>query len=317
MAFDQASSGLAAAVAPQSQARDRIVVLGRTQAGKTVYLSALYYSLWKERSEIRVRAMDGPTHKACIEVIDSLKRGVWPSSTIGSRYLNVEVRYKDVWRPLVSLDYPGEVFRKAFIENTTGSDVEELLEHIDRAAGVVILLDPAVVVEQGLMTSMDDDFGMMKAVERIRSWPGGEKVTVVLVLTKYDRRKKLIEAAGGLSVFVRQHYRALVRMCGHVRLFVCSAVQEQNGNEGPKIHPDFRPTGVVAPLRYILESIDGHSKAKVEQEQNERRLATMRDHVEREARRRVQRLWLIVFAVVFGLILLALITWGAWELGSL
>jgi len=317
MGAQETMPSLAAAIAPHGHARDRVVVLGRTQAGKTVYLSALYYTLWKEKSEIRVRALDGPTHKACIEVIDSLKRGVWPSSTIGSRYLNMEVSYKGAWRPLVSLDYPGEVFRKAFIDNTTGSDVEDLLDHIDRAAGVILLLDPAVVVEQGMMISMDDDFGMMKAIERIRAWPDGAEVPIALVLTKYDRRRHIIEAEGNLASFVKKHYRALLRVCVHLRTFVCSAVQEQGGPNHSKIRPDFRPTGVVAPLRHILESLTQHANQKAQLEQQRRQLDAAREYAQSAVRRRSRTMWLIVCAVVFGIMLLALITWGAWELGSL
>lgn len=291
------------------KSRDRVVVLGRTQAGKTIFLSALYCRLWREPSDISIKAVDGRTHKSCIDVFETLREGRWPSSTVGSRYLDFEVTWRGEARPLVSLDYPGEVFRKAFIENSQSPDVEELLEHIDRAAGVICLLDPAIVVGSDLRVAMDDDFGMVKAIDRIRSWPDGERVPVAIVLTKYDVRKAMVEADGGPAGFVRKHYRALACSCPNARVFAASAVQVSAGPEGPEILQDFRPTGIIPPLRFVLHSLrqseqraDAERKMTLAREWNQKAL-------DQEVRDRRTAIW---FWTVASLGFLAIMLASGW-----
>jgi hypothetical protein len=295
--------------------RDRIVILGRTQAGKTIFLATLYHRLWEDQSEIAVRGMDGRTHKACIEIVETLRSGRWPSSTVGSKYLDIEVRYKGQARPLVSLDYPGEVFRKAFVDGMRGPDVDELLEHVDRAAAVIALVDPAVVIGESLSNAADDEFGMYKALDRIKAQPGGAEVPVALVLTKWDLRASMVRSAGGLVEFVRSRYRAVAQTAPTMRVFTCSAVQQQDGPSGPAVHPKFKPHGVVAPLRYILKSLDEVDAARARTEQV-REAALWNEQLiqqEQDGRRRSIVLW----SIFWGSFLIVLSAAGllVWWLG--
>ncbi len=297
--------------------RDRIVVLGRTQSGKTIYLAALYCRLWKTPEDIAIKAVDGRTHKSCVEIYETLRSGRWPSSTIGSRYLDFEITWQKEARPLVSLDYPGEVFRKAFIENTASPDVEELLDHVDRAAGVIVLLDPAVMVNKDMRVSMDDDFGMLKALERIRMWPGGDRVPVSIVLTKYDKRAPMIKADGGPSEFMRKRYRSLVAANREARVFVCSAVQQKDSPQGPVVDPKFHPTGVVAPLRHVLSSLQEQDRDREGRRVAEVYKENYHKLVREEQTRRHRAVWLWTGGVIGALIILAIVGWISLKLGSL
>lgn len=272
--------------------RDRIVVLGRTQAGKTIFLACLYYRLWKtDEGDLRIRAVDGQTHRACIETIETLRAGDWPSSTTGSRYLNFIVSYRGREYPLVSLDYPGEVFRRAFIDGADTPDVRDLLDHIDRAAGVVALVDPAVT--KGRLTdAMDDDFGMLKAIERIRSWPGGESTPVVLVLTKHDRHAARIERAGGPAAFVRRHYAALAQAVPGMKTTVCSAVREQGDDRRPVLDSRHPPRGVVEPVAHLIREIDRREAAERDAARQRGYAQVVREAAEREHSERTRSILL-------------------------
>lgn len=307
----------AAPGADRPRDRNRIVILGRTQSGKTIFLSALYARLWTEPGDLSIKAIDGRTHKACIEVFQTLREGRWPSSTIGSRYFDFEVSHNGISRALVSLDYPGEVFRKAFVDNIQSPDVEELLDHIDRAAGVIALFDPAVVARSDMRVAMDDDFGMLKAIERIRSWPGGDEVPVAVVLTKYDTRASVIKAAGGPDAFVKQHYRALVEANRDVKVFVASAVQQKKGSSGAEIDRDFKPAGLVAPLRHVVTRLEQIERHKHQIRERAVVADAMQRAVQSSQRARHRAVWLWTSGLVVGVIALAALGWLAWRLGSL
>lgn len=241
---------------PGSTTKDRIVVLGRPQAGKTIFLASLYLAGWNRTGDVQIEAMNGRTHKAVMETVETLKAGKWPSSTTGSKYFDLSVRLNGFSKPLVSLDYPGEVFRKAFIDGSDTDDVGELLEHIDRAVAAIVLLDPAVVEENRPTVAMDDNYGMAKAIERIRSWPGGESVPIAIVLTKHDQHRQLIREHGGATAYVNKRYRSLVRAAGQVAVFSCSVVHESRDPVVPdRIVRTFTPDATLAPLRWVFEML--------------------------------------------------------------
>lgn len=294
--------------------RNRIVILGRRQAGKTVYLSVLYHTLWKQGGPLSLVALDGGTHTACLDTISTIRGGEWPASTVGSKYLNLEVRWRNESWPMVSLDYPGEVFRKAFIDNTQTEDVRELLEHVDRAAAVIALVDPAVVSGDSLQEAAEDDFGMLKAIERIRQSPGGEVVPIAFVLTKYDVRKRLIRESGGTVAFVKRWYRHILKSAGRLDVFVAAAVPEPPRGKGLTFDPNAEPRGVVKPLQFIIEQLhDSRAAQQVESAGRARREAKSKELRTAE----LERLRSVKFWAVFwlGFVLLAGLLWLGTILG--
>jgi hypothetical protein len=181
----------------ESVERDTILILGRRRAGKTVYLATLYNSLWKALGGLTMKALAGPTHKMLTGVADQLQRGQWPEATLGTRQLEFELDDHGHKRVVVAFDYSGEDFRRAFVDEQTESpEVEKLLSYLHRAAAVILLIDPAVAAGGTHDEIVDDDFGMVQAIEKIRDWHGAEDVPVVLALTKADRNREVIQSAG-------------------------------------------------------------------------------------------------------------------------
>lgn len=295
--------------------RDQIVVIGRRRSGKTIFLASIYGKLWKSLDGMTAKALTGETHKELIEVNRILKQGQWPSATVGATQVAMELEYHHRKRLLVALDYAGEKFSDAFVkENTEDPVVKDLLRHIDRAVTVMLLIDPSVIAGDDMDAAVDDDFGMVQAVQRIRNWPGGDSVPIVLVLTKMDLHQHLIDRSGGAKEFVRQHFPALVRVLKEIPIFQVSAVQvEQTPDGNLKPRRDSALINVVNPLQYCLLQIDRDERAVQRQQKEEERQRKVRQMEMEEQRleRSNKIFWAFVivamFAVGLGLIALILV----------
>lgn len=247
--------------------RDTILILGRRRAGKTVYLATLYDALWKSLDGLTMKAVAGPTHKMLTGVADQLRRGHWPEATLGTRQLEFELDDHGRKRVVVAFDYSGEDFRRAFVDEETESpEVQKLLGYLQRAAAVILLIDPAVAATGKHDEVVDDDFGMVQAIEKIRNWRGGEDVPVVLALTKADRNRKIVLSAGTKREFILRHYPALVRTLRKLTVFTISAVQEVRAADGStRPSPDSVPINIDKPLLRCLERMDQHDERKHKQ----------------------------------------------------
>lgn len=241
--------------------RDRIVILGRTQAGKTVYMSRLYEQLWNSKSPlIHMRTLSGVPHVTLMKMISSMQEGHWPLGTLESTHIDVEVNFANRKFKLIMLDYPGEVFSKAFVEGEIDrADTRDLVEHIDRAAGAILLVDPKNAVEsRDQLKRADDDYGMAAVVHRIRSHPGGDQVPLAIVLTKLDERANLIRSLGGLKVFSHAYLSNLIRPAvKSYKIFVTVAVYSRISRRTGKSVPNLQeaPLKVVEPLSWILHRL--------------------------------------------------------------
>ncbi len=306
-AFDDAITAVREATLPPLDGpppeRDRIVVIGRRAAGKTIFLARLYERLWRSTGELSMKALSGPAHLFLEQVADCLRKGEWPPATISSTHLEMEVHYQGRRHVMVGLDYAGELFSKAFVhEQSDVPEVRELLNHIDRAAAVIVLADPAVVVSQVVDVVVDDDFGIVKALERIRRWPGGEDVPVVLVLTKYDQNKNLLARYGGATHFVRKHYPALLRTLQRVQIFAMSAVQAVRDDRG-QLRPRQESVTyhVEEPLTYCMKHIAQNAQqmeAEVRRRAEEARLHQLTRVMEEQERRRQLKFAVFVASLV-------------------
>ncbi|HMN96432.1 MAG TPA: hypothetical protein PKC43_11240 [Phycisphaerales bacterium] len=300
----------AAATAKLAPPRDRIVVLGRRAAGKTIYLARLYDLLWQGRDGLSVRALDGKGHRACMEVVSELKEGRWPPGTLASTYLRLEISFGGARQRLVALDYPGEVFRRAFVDGVDAPDTRELIEHVDRASAVMLLIDPGVALREEFDEFIDDDFGMAQAIHRIRAAPGGARVPVAVLLTKCDQHRAALREAGGLRAFCVRRYRGLLRGVQLFRLYGTVAVHAErvpSGRTVPQYHRD--PIGVVEPLRFCL-AISAENRAREEAQLRvveSARAAVAAQGAALESQRRSVLTWSIAAAAtlfVFGLVAL-------------
>ena len=236
--------------------RDRIVILGRRRAGKTVYLSRLYEQLWEGRDGVMARAGDGAMHERCMEICEELAQGKWPAATAGSIFSRLEVTVDQKRIELVALDYPGEVFRRALVENAQDDQSMSLLKHIDRAAAVLLLIDPGNLETGSTAARVDDDYGMVQAIDRIRRSEGGHRVPVAVVFTKCDEHVQLIRDTGTPREFAQERIPNLFRYGGDVRVFAASAVRTRRDAIGRAVpHIERPPRGIIEPLRYCLGGV--------------------------------------------------------------
>ena len=290
--------------------RDRIIVLGRRRSGKTVYLARLYERMWNSKGEIHMGAVDGQTHLGLLSQIDAMSKRSWPASTEALSHFKIDITYQNEKFLMVALDYPGEVFRRAFMEGSDEPAVRELLDNVDRAAAVIVLVDPGVMFEGDMIEQADQDFGLVAAIKRIRDWPGAENVPVAITLTKCDRYRDEIEAAGGISRFVKDKYanlyRAAVARGRAGTVFACAAVRSKKDGLGREM-PDLSktPKGLVEPLEYCLKQMRGHrAQRRLEAHaEDQRRAVEEAQMVEAELDRKMSMLttWLIGVSILFVL----------------
>jgi hypothetical protein len=248
--------------------RDRIVVIGRRQSGKTVYLATLYEALWRSTDGLTGKALTGLAHKHLMEAHAALRRGEWPPATLGSARVELEIAYKGRKHLLVTLDFAGEVFARAFLHDAQQSpDVVQLLEHIDRAAAVILLVDPSVGFGSDHEAAMEEDFGLAQAVERIRNWPGGDTVPIVMVFTKADIYGGLVNQSGSDgSEIVRHHFPSLVRLLGKIPVCHVSAVQTVRNDDGKMLpSKNSKAMNIDKPLKYCLRAMTNAEEVKLQE----------------------------------------------------
>ena len=252
------------AIAPASApvaVRDRVVILGRTQAGKTVFVSRLYEQLWNSKEAmIHMRALSGVPHVKLMSMMEMMRGGRWPEATLGQQFIDVECTFARRKFRLTLLDYPGEVFSKAFVRGELdAADAVDLVEHVDRAAGAILLVDPQSAVDShNVKVVADIDYAMNRVIHRIRDFPGGDRVPIAIVLTKCDLRHDLIRSLGGLKSFARTYLLNLLRPAGpRIKLFQSVAVWTRESRRTGERVPDLErsPVNLVEPLTWVLQQM--------------------------------------------------------------
>jgi len=261
--------------------RDRILMLGRRTAGKSVFLSRLYEQAWRGRDGLHMRATDGSMHEVCMDMVDQLKTGLWPAATAGSLSSGVDVSWQGQHATMVLLDYPGEVFRRAFVEGGGDEQSDMLIDHVDHAAAVILLIDPGNVHAGDVTEVVDDDYGMVQAVARIRNAPDGNHVPIAVALTKCDEHLGLVQEAGGARGFVEKYLPNLVRYGGRMRMFATASVRTRLDALGnPVPNTQYAPSGLIDSVKYCMKHV-GLQLQQAEQRHGER----LQDQRQQEAAR--------------------------------
>jgi GTPase SAR1 family protein len=255
-------------------ARDRIVVLGRPQAGKTVYLSLLYEHAWNSCCSFKMKALKGVHHESLIKSARKIKKKInseeeqFLPRTIEVVKPYLEIQYDGKSRTMVSLDYSGEVFQQAFIkDNHEKEEVKELLEHIDRAQSIILLVDPSHLVEDEGSGEIDNTYGMLKAIERVKNWPNGNEVPIVLVVTKTDKNQELLTKNGGTVNFIKKNFRNLIETTKNLKLCKISALYPDGTDNNHQKHACAK---LEAPLTYCLDIINENEKLLNHQKERKR-----------------------------------------------
>lgn len=278
--------------------RDRIVILGRQGAGKTVYLSLLYDLLWKSKGDLSMKALHGEHHREFIKTVVGLRQGRWPAPTTSNRRAYIEITHKGESRLTVAMDYSGELIEKAFVSEDETDEVRELLDQLDHAAAVVLFIDPEDVVgpKANIDSTVENDFGIVQAMTRLRGWAGGADVPIVLVLTKVDHTGPLLKEHGGTDAFVRKFFPKLIRTTRNLRVCKVSAVQTTKERKS-EIKADFVPRNLEMPLRYCLDKI---SEVEENAEVAKRREANIQK-IKRDIKRDKIIGWCIAVVIAVGL----------------
>ncbi|MCH2140529.1 MAG: hypothetical protein MK100_05785 [Phycisphaerales bacterium] len=281
--------------------RDRLLLLGRRTAGKTVFLARLYEQAWKGAGGLRMRAREGAMHQRCMEVVEQLQQGKWPDATAGSMTSEVEVVWDGRAITMVMLDYPGEVFRQAFVEGGHSDQVASLIEHVDAAAAILLLIDPGNVRQGEIEARIDDDYGMVAAVDYIRKSSGGTDVPIAVALTKCDEHVGLVRSEGGARGFVERHMPNLIHYGNRMRIFATAAVRTRRDALGRPVpstqHP---PDGLVDVVKYCMKHVGrALDEASRENEKAARRHAMERAVVQDQAlSKRHHQKWGVFWTIV-------------------
>jgi hypothetical protein len=154
---------------------------------------------------------------------------------------------------------------------------------------------------------------MVQAVHRIREWPGGEHVPIVIVFTKCDTRKQLLRDSGGLRAFTLNHYKNLVRATNRFKVFASSAVHASPGRNGTPIPNLSRPPiGVIEPLEYCLRKLTERAEIEREEYAKRERVEAFRNQALETYRDRKRSIvfWAVFWSTALALLGgIAIVTW--------
>ena len=326
------SVAAAASAPPATAIRDRVVILGRRRAGKTIFLARLYEALWqgctlvdgrvvrgnekvagRDVARLACRATTGAAHLQFMQTVEAMQAGGWPLATQGNTYAEMVVTYRGQEHTVTALDYPGEVFSKAFLHDSYEPDALELRAAVDRAAATVLLIDPAVVAK-GVKDAHEDAFGLLQAALRIRAGTDGASVPIAIVFTKADANASFLREAGGVRAFAKKHFGQLFGNVQRTAVFASAAVGEKRNALG-KASPDVSqpPVNIIEPLRYCLDTMQYVDRAvaireeRIAQAEAAARMAEEAEAAELAAASRARIGWTLF--IVSVVMLFAGVTW--------
>jgi len=308
-----------AVAVPVSAVRERVLILGRRQSGKTVFLTRLYEALWEGAEivggrylpgqpkqsgqpvrKLRAKATQGPLHRELRQMAVDLGQGRWPAATFGTKEIEIQLSFDGRRFVMGAMDYPGEVFTKAFVQDSQDPDAKALRAAVDQAAAIMLLVDPDVLAKRG-MDLEDDLYGLVAAITRVRNDPTGVKVPIAVVLTKSDQHLSLIKHAGGPRPFCKKYLPQLFNELGKTMVFASSAISTVKGIGGKRVPRSTRPPiDVVEPLVYCLDRMIREQDKQAEVDERGRRDQILIELAKQEedADRRAGFFWLLFWIAV-------------------
>lgn len=171
------------------------------------------------------------------------------------------------------------------------------MDHIDHAQGLIVLIDPEHIASGDVDSKIDNNYGLLQAVNRIQNWPDGDKVPIVMVLTKADKNNIIIKNQGGTRNFIVNHLSTLLRDIHGVKACSISAYHALTD----KAQKNSRFTDIEEPLLYCVKKIQEYKETVLEQKQKQRfhKYITEIDEESRKKKTRMNILITVVFAAVF------------------
>jgi GTPase SAR1 family protein len=196
--------------------RNTVLVIGRQAAGKSVYISRLFRELdehnehTQKKYEMTMSTKEFSTRELLNSKIRQLEMGEWISANAGqTERMAFEIRTPEKNIKFLYLDYPGELFSRAFYEGLNGSDQEEFRSHLSRAQALIILIDPTSLsrkIEQHEDARSEREDNTQGLVNMLRElWEGAlvAQIPVLLLFTKGDINASWLAASSCLSEALR------------------------------------------------------------------------------------------------------------------
>jgi len=285
----------------------KIALFGPTNAGKTVYLTTLYSHGGSADDSVAVHVAasdtkDDQTHDYLTAAYDLLRAGQWPDATVFEklRSINFTVTSGGVESEVQLPDVAGEVTgRGKKIENWTEFEhklKQEILEEFSTYDGFLIFAPVDDTVTGDSVSFKWEVDALLLALKERASTSGIIRRPVAVVLSKWDvvASKRvgdadMIEAAE--EYFQREYPEtasALQETCENWRVFPVSATGPTENGRPPET---LRPTGVAAPIIWLLRTADLKSLERAEEyfEKHQHILFKKPDASQSYAQRALQR----------------------------
>lgn len=252
----------------------KVAIVGVEGSGKTVMLAGLadLYSRPDDKGYF-LAANDFNTSVYVAELMGRLRSGIWPAATADDAFQGLEWtlrRRSDAGgRPtdiceLSCLDFPGEVYRKAFVD-TAGqhpedvqSRVESLWNYIECADSLIVLVNLGDVITHGLANrrvheSIWVTSGILR--EALKERPGRVVPKAAIVLSQADNYKATIEECGGARKTLEKYLPDVYYSYDWLDVFAVYTVDKTRLDDDGKVVPD--PSFTTEGLRPIMDWLLG------------------------------------------------------------
>jgi hypothetical protein len=208
-----------------------------------------------------------------------LRSGSWPAATADDMFQGLEwtlrrksgagCRPTDICE-LSCLDFPGEVYRKAFVETSERRSaemqqkVEALWNYIERADSLIVLINLSDVIAHGLVDRrVHESIWVTSAIleQALKERPGRALPKTAIVLSQADNYWATLEECGSTEAVLEKYLPHVYNSYGWLDSLYAYTVDktrlDDDGNVVPA--PDFTTEG-LRPIMDWLLSDDGLQK---------------------------------------------------------
>ena len=273
----------------------RISIVGVEGSGKTVMLAGLgdIYSRPDNKGYF-LAPKNFNTSAYVAELMERLRSGIWPAATADDLFQGLEWtlrrspagggRPTDICE-LSCLDFPGEVYRKAFVEDTntvagvtlTDSEkkvpaemqrqIEALWSYIERADSLIVLVNLGDVITHGLANRrVHESIWVTSAIleQVLKERPGRTIPKTAIVLSQADIYEATIRACGGAKGALEKYLPQVHSSYGWLDVFAAHAIDKTRLNDDGAVVPDpaFTSEGLRPIMDWLLGKEAQQEKAK-------------------------------------------------------
>ena len=257
----------------------KVAIVGVEGSGKTVMLAGLgdLYSRPDDKGYF-LAPKDFNTSAYVAELMERLRSGIWPAATADDLFQGLEWtlrRRSDTGgRPtdiceLSCLDFPGEVYRKAFVD-TKGQRSEEmqrqiavLWNYIERADSLIVLVNLGDVITHGLADRrVHESIWVTSAIleQALKERPGRVVPKTAIVLSQADVYEATINECGGAKGALEKYLPHVYNSYGWLDAFAAYTVDKTRLDDDGVVVPDpaFTTEGLRPIMNWLLRNESSH-----------------------------------------------------------